>query len=307
MPYKDYSNTEIFDRNTAQPGTKEINAELKAMYTAFYKNIRHKVKDSDAELNGYGYNGVQLLTCFDSYIESINKIMVYGKEAHTDSGRLLRKNPLYQKDEYYRYDYAIAHRNDENSPIPASDCPETQYLKTRKIICGIKEDEKPSEDRILSFLNNNLNKSSIGGNYTPCNKVIDKLIYGKFEYYYKDSKSECGNIYWHELKILKPTHLLFISGKGYDEHIKRDFGGDFYKSVIETLINQLKNGKSDCTPTSDIVELNNTKIKEYLRIPDYFDSDKKTMRVMYAYHPSARLSDEVRKMYNEKIKAFIGK
>ena len=203
MPYKDYSNTEIFDRNTAQPGTKEINAELKAMYTAFYKNIRHKVKDSDAELNGYGYNGVQLLTCFDSYIESINKIMVYGKEAHTDSGRLLRKNPLYQKDEYYRYDYAIAHRNDENSPIPASDCPETQYLKTRKIICGIKEDEKPSEDRILSILNNNLNKSSIGGNYTPCNKVIDKLIYGKFEYYYKDSKSKrykaINVVYDHEL------------------------------------------------------------------------------------------------------------
>ena len=50
MPYKDYSNTGIFGRNTAQPGTEEINAELKAMYTAFYKNIRHKAKDSDAEL-----------------------------------------------------------------------------------------------------------------------------------------------------------------------------------------------------------------------------------------------------------------
>ena len=50
MPYKDYANTGIFGRNTAQPGTEEINAELKAMYTAFYKNIRHKAKDSDAEL-----------------------------------------------------------------------------------------------------------------------------------------------------------------------------------------------------------------------------------------------------------------
>ena len=50
MPYKDYSNTGIFGRNTAQSGTEEINAELKAMYTAFYKNIRHKAKDSDAEL-----------------------------------------------------------------------------------------------------------------------------------------------------------------------------------------------------------------------------------------------------------------
>ena len=51
MPYKDYSNTGIFGRNTAQPGTEEINAELKAMYTAFYKNIRHKAKDSALSQN----------------------------------------------------------------------------------------------------------------------------------------------------------------------------------------------------------------------------------------------------------------
>ena len=90
-------------------------------------------------------------------------------------------------------------------------------------------------------------------------------------------------------------------------YFKISFVQEYNFFVVLNSYNQLKNGKSDCTPTSDIVELNNTKINEYLRIPDYFDSDKKTMRVMYAYHPSARLSDEVRKMYNEKIKAFIGK
>ena len=47
MPYKDYSNTEIFDRNTAQPGTKRKNTELKAMYTAFYNHITSKRFDSE--------------------------------------------------------------------------------------------------------------------------------------------------------------------------------------------------------------------------------------------------------------------
>ena len=47
MPYKDYSNTGIFDRNTAQPGTKRKNTELKAMYTAFYNHITSKRFDSE--------------------------------------------------------------------------------------------------------------------------------------------------------------------------------------------------------------------------------------------------------------------
>lgn len=299
MPYKDYSNTGIFGRNTTNPDTKKINAELKAMYSAFYEKICQEAEDSDAVL--YGYNGVQLLTCFDSYIESDNKIMVYGKEAHTDSGRLLEENPLYQTDEYYRYDYAIAHRNDENSPIPPSDCPETQYLKTRKLICGIEEDKKPSEERILSILNNNLNKSSIGGNYTPCNKVIDDLIYGRFEY-----KSESRNIYLHELNILRPTHLLFISGKGYDEHIKRDFGEKFYDGVVKDLIRELKDITKEAgyEPSSKTAELGNEEIKKYFEIDKYFETEQK-MKIIYAYHPSARFSAEAREEYIKRIKEYV--
>ena len=50
MSYKDYSNTGIFDRNTTMQLTKEKNAELKAMYTSFYNNMRQKAKESDAIL-----------------------------------------------------------------------------------------------------------------------------------------------------------------------------------------------------------------------------------------------------------------
>ena len=71
-PYKDYSNTGIYKRNTEH--TNEINDRLKLMYEAFYRHM----KDEAAKYPGfsaYGYNGVQLLTCFDSYIESKKKIM----------------------------------------------------------------------------------------------------------------------------------------------------------------------------------------------------------------------------------------
>ncbi|MBK6087887.1 hypothetical protein [Ruminococcus difficilis] len=56
MPYKDYSNTGIFDRNTAQPGTKRKNTELKAMYTAFYNHITSKRFDSE-DFNAENYKG----------------------------------------------------------------------------------------------------------------------------------------------------------------------------------------------------------------------------------------------------------
>ena len=108
MPYKDYSNTGIFDRNTAQPGTKRKNTELKAMYTAFYNHITSKRFDSE-DFNAENYNGIQLLTCFDSYVEADKKIMILGQEANTDEGNIFDFLQQYQKDCYYKYEYKIAH------------------------------------------------------------------------------------------------------------------------------------------------------------------------------------------------------
>lgn len=309
-PYKDYSNTGIYKRNTEH--TNEINDRLKLMYDAFYRHM----KDEAAKYPGfsaYGYNGVQLLTCFDSYIESKKKIMCFGKEAHTSAGRLFEKPTNYQSDEYYSYDYSIAHICDESSLIPKCDCRNTEYLKTRRIISGIgKNGEGADERKVLSILNNNLNKTSLGGNLTPCyskndlpkneatdkwkninNQIIrDKIVYSPFEF-----EGVERNIFQHELNILRPTHLIFLSGTGYINHIIRDFGKSFYEDKIKPLMMEIS---LDSPVSKSHSIITKDEIKDWFNIDEYDTG----IEIIYAYHPSAHLSENARLVYNDALSEF---
>ena len=304
MPYKDYSNTGIFDRNTAQPGTKRKNTELKAMYTAFYNHITSKRFDSE-DFNAENYNGIQLLTCFDSYVEADKKIMILGQEANTDEGNIFDFLQQYQKDCYYKYEYKIAHVGEMG--ISKSDCTQTEYLKTRKLICRSNNYED-REKEILSVLSNNLNKTSLKGNQTECYppgepkrktkkyiqyKLRDEMIYSEFCW-----NDFIGNIYLHELNILRPTHLVFLSGPGYRNHIIRDFGGGFYEK-IKNAIDSLS-VRDNPAVADDEYNLSEKEISKLFHIDGY----KSGIKILYAYHPFARLK-EARTVYNKRIEDFL--
>lgn len=299
MSYIDYSNSGIFERNTKNPKAQQKNTQLKDMYSEFYDYIKKKKKGFD----GFGFNGVQLLTCFDSYCEAEKKIMCFGKEAHTKEGNLFDFPHQYQTDAYYKYDYAIAHIDDKDSNIPKSHCPQTQYLKTRKLISGFDSIKSAveRESAILSILNNNLNKTSLGGKYTPCylklakktnqSLIRDAIVYSEFEY-----ENFLGTIFLHELNILRPTHLVFLSGKGYDNHIVRDFGKEFYNKLKHAISNLKKDN-----PVSDEIVLTSDEIKQWFKIDDYGTN----IKIIYAYHPSGRFTKNEREEYMKRIAEFV--
>ena len=304
MPCKDYSNTGIFEKNTKSADTKEKNTELKAMYTAFYTHITSKRFDSEC-FNAENYNGIQLLTCFDSYVEADKKIMILGQEANTDEGNIFDFLQQYQKDCYYKYEYKIAHVG--KTGIPPLDCKQTEYLKTRKLICRSNNYED-REKEILSVLSNNLNKTSLKGNQTECYppgepkrktkkyiqyKLRDEMIYSEFCW-----NGFKGNIYLHELNILRPTHLIFLSGPGYRNHIIRDFGGGFY-GKIKNAIDSLSISNNPAV-AGDEYNLSEKEISKLLNIDGY----KTGIKILFAYHPSARLK-EARTVYNKRIEEFL--
>ena len=293
-----YSNTKIFEQNTKGEKAITINKKLWDMYELFYQHIKEEAK-RHTNFSSDKYNGIQLLTCFDSYINKTNKIMCFGKEANTNAGELFHFSENYQNDIWYSYEYAIAHINDESIYIPKKDCPQTFYLKTRKAISGF--DEKATaeirEKQILSILNNNLNKTSFNGKRPEWNEQLSKIIYSEYDF---DNFS--GNIFLHELNILRPTHLVFISGKGYTAEIKRAFGEEFLSRIFPLLscLKLPKKGNNQLpVPVSEPLTLRKEEIENLWGIKNY-----SSLNIIYAFHPSAHLS-KARDRYIEELCSFV--
>ena len=297
-------NTGIFGRNTTLQSTEETNTELKAMYTAFYNHTTSKCLELKG-FNAENYNGIQLLTCFDSYVKADKKIMILGQEANTDEGNIFDFLQQYQNDCYYKYEYKIAHVGEMG--ISKSECRLTEYLKTRKLICSSNKYEN-RESEILSVLSNNLNKTSLKGKRTECyppeeprrktqkykqSKLRDKIIYSEFCW-----NGFKGNIYLHELNILRPTHLIFLSGPGYRNHIIRDFGGGFYEKIKNAIDSLSISGNP--AVADDEYNLSEEEISKLLSIDGY----KSGIKILFAYHPSTHLK-EARTVYNKRIEEFL--
>ena len=91
------------------------------------------------------------------------------------------------------------------------------------------------------------------------------------------------------MNILRPTHLIFLSGPNYRNHIIRDFGKLFYQN-IEPLIDKLSNDLPAVTDSE--YDLSKDDIRNMFGI-DGYDSG---IKILYAYHPFARiLNGETRK------------
>lgn len=298
-----YENTGIFARIAKQPDTIETNIQLKKMYQEWLDTFNDNV------LNEFAFdkfNGIQYLTCTDSYLKKKARIMILGQEANSTDYKFKNYKKdfkeIYQHDKYYSYEYAISHP----SETPVAHRPKTFYLSTRELICDYKECNP--ENTICSALVNNLNKTSFMGNHTPCfngrktrskkykdiYKLInafDKSFYKKFSFNNLKDK----NVFIHELNILRPTHLIFLCGKGYNNHIKRDFGESFFDIVKKNIYSL----KINDTPVSAPVTIKREKIEELFGIHNY-DS----IKILFTIHPSSHMTIETRKKYNDAIEKF---
>lgn len=298
MRYMDYANTGFFERNAQLPETEEKNNRLISMYDSFYTHIKEEAENHTG-FSADQYNGVQLLTCFDSYSEKKDKVMCFGKEANTKAGELFHFSENYQNDIWYSYEYAIAHIGDESIYIPKKHCPQTYYLKTRKAISGFDENASSEirEKQTLSILNNNLNKTSFRGKRPKWDERLNEIVYSDFEY-----EGFIGNLFLHELNILRPTHLVFISGKGYEAEIQRAFGEGFLSAILP-LINCLKlpgkGGDRSAVPVSEPLILEKEEIERLWGIKDH-----PSLKIIYAFHPSAHLSN-ARDRYLAALCSFV--
>lgn len=275
----------MYDTYCKNKETEETNERLRSLYEKWFEIIKNnestlkELKNSQNQPLSFP----DLLTCTDPYFESENKIMIVGKEANhdyplfdnfCDFGDKYLTNEFHQ----YKYQYDIAN-GDKNS----------YFEKTRKLICNITSNDDENGKKVMSVLVNNLNKISLGGEYTECNSALNKI----YEPFCFEGCNE--NIFVHELRILKPTHIILLCGKNYNNHIKRAYGEDFYKELE-------KDNDKFFIKVMPVKEAKIFKFKDVAQDTKSF-SDDISFSVIHCIHPSARLG-EYREKYDEEIRKF---
>ena len=168
-----------------------------------------------------------------------------------------------------------------------------------------KETESQIYEKLFSVLHNNLNKTSKNGKFEKRYDSKSRCAYLSFQNaLYKDFEFDgfTGNVFLHEIRILKPNKLLFISGTGYNKHIIGDFGEAFFDRIVKKLIGELNKKETlELVPMSRTVIISPEQIKSMWDIDDYPSS----LSVAYAYYPYSGMACELKKKYYEAIRAFI--
>lgn len=279
---------EMYATFCCEEATQMINNNrLKPMYEVWAKLI-NEISGKYPETKYKDLTSPSLLTCSDSYLKREKKIMLIGKEAHHDRVPLsdVFYRNRYLTDQYYDYEYEIF----------KGSARESNFLKTRRLLSGINDYNSRLTGRsengfdIMSLLVNNLNKTSYLGQKTACTEDL-QFIYEPFVY---DGLK--ANVFVHELNILRPDVLVMLTGRGYDKHIERAFGNEFYNFIkSEHAFNIEQNKKT----VSDTIRIDTETIEKWYGIKKY------SFNVIYGFHPSSRMKKQARCQYEESLLSAI--
>ena len=264
--------------------TRNINAKLKDLYGVWHRGLKI-YNTNDSQLNGKSLNPLHLLTCTESYLKKM--VMIFGQEAHdTNNAWTINKSP----EDYYltEFPYDLAIHNCDRQKAPR-----TLFLKQRILLAGMDKEcanRAFTEDEKQAFhceLINNLNKTSFAGDHLGVisNGLLAR-IYDPFEY-----EGIWGTIFEHELNILRPRRIVFLTGKSYWGHMERDFRTIFaYGCLGKLMREQVMNLNMSSKPVSDPVEF---------RYGSW--SPEEDCRAVVCYHPNARMRKDVREALYDKV------
>ena len=277
--------------------TQNANKQLKALYDTWFEVIRKSEEDSNICFRDR-LTIPMLLTCMDPYLSKEfnggKRIMLFGREAHITDTSVNKNfwsfisgtNNTYQTDDFYNYDKEIIEGR-ANA---------TNFLKTRMLLCDgvkyVKADKLNNtyDKKTMSVIVNNINKVSVNGEKTPCSENLE-FLYRPFQF-----EGITANIFIHEIRILRPTHIVLACGTGAHQHINRAFDEN-YKNTKESFYKKLLAGQEApklISPINEPVTFSAKSINSTA-----FANDDYKIEFVMCVHPLARLKKELRNKYND--------